>query len=66
MMSWSSYFAHADRLCDCRLMLEGIGRQVAQCGVLPHAVVETDDVVRDIVRGFGMVGLVVLPNTLHF
>ena len=39
-LCWSSFFGHADRLFDCRLLLEGIGWQVAQFGVQPHAVVE--------------------------
>ena len=64
-VSWSSYFAHPDRLCDCRLMLEGIGWQVAQFGVQTHVVVETDDVVGDVVRGLSVVGVVALPHPLH-
>ena len=47
-------------------MLEGIGRQVAQFGVQPHAVVEADDVVGDVACGLGVVGIVTLPDTLHF
>ena len=64
-LSWSSYFAHADRLLDCRFMLEGIGWQVAQFGVQPRAVVEADDVVGDIAGGLGMVRIVALPDAFH-
>ena len=64
-MSWSSYFAHADRLFDCRLMLEGIGWQVSQCEVQTRAGVEVDDVVGDVAHGFGVVGIVPLPDALH-
>ena len=32
----------------------------------PHAVVAADDVVSDVARGLGVVGIVTLPNTLHF
>ena len=65
IMSWSSYFAHVDRLCDCRLMLEGIGWQIAQSGVQSHVVVEADDVVGNVCGRLGMVGIVTLPNALH-
>ena len=64
-MSWSSYFAHADRLFGCRLLLEGIGWQVAQFGVQTHVVVEADDVVGNVARGLGLVGVAALPDALH-
>mgnify|MGYP000270886271 CR=1 FL=1 len=44
-VSWSSFFVQTDRLFDCRLLLEGIGWQVAQFGVQPLAVVEVDEVI---------------------
>ena len=65
IVSWSSYFAHADRLFGCRLMLEGIGWQVAQFGMQPYAVVKADDVVGDVSCGFRLVGVVALPYPLH-
>lgn len=37
-LCWSSFLGHRDRLFDCRLLLEGIGWQVAQFGVQSHAV----------------------------
>ena len=56
-MCWSSFFGHNDRLFDCQLLLEGIGWQVAQFGVQPHAVVEAHDVVGDVCHGLGVVGV---------
>ena len=64
-LSWSSFFGHRDRLFDCRLLLEGIGWQVAQFGVQPHAVVEAHDVVGDVCHGLGVVGVVALPDPLR-
>lgn len=61
---WSSFFGHRDRLFDCRLLLKGIGRQVAQFGVQPHAVVEAHDIVGDVCHGLGVVGVVALPDPL--
>ena len=42
-----------------------MGWQVAQFGVQPLAVVEADDEVRNVVHGFGMVGVILLPNAIH-
>ena len=64
-LSWSSNFGHTGRLFDCRLMLEGIGWQVAQFGVQAHVVVEVDDVVGDVAGGLDMVGVVALPDAFH-
>ncbi len=61
-MCWSSFFGHNDRLFDCQLLLEGIGWQVAQFGVQPHAVVKAHDVVGDVHHGLGVVGVVALPG----
>ena len=65
LMCWSSFFGHNDRLFDCRLLLKGIGWQVAQFGVQPHAVVEANDVVGDVCHGLGVVGVVALPDPLR-
>ena len=64
-VSWSSYFGQIDRLIDCRFLLDGIGRQVAPCGVQPHAVLEADDVVGNVAHGLAMVGVIALPTALH-
>ena len=42
------------------------GRQIAQYRVQPHAVVEVDDVVSDVILGLGLVGILALPDTFHF
>ena len=44
----------------------GIRRQVTEFGVKAGAVVEADDVVGQVARGLGMVGIVVGPDALHF
>ena len=62
---WSSFFGHNGRLFDCRLLLEGIGWQVAHFGVQPDAVVKARDVVGDISHGLGVVCVVALPNPLR-
>ena len=47
------------------MLLEGIGWQVAQFGVQPHAVVEAHDVVGDVCHGLGVVRVVALPDPLR-
>ena len=64
-MCWSSFFGHNGKLFDCRLLLEGIGWQVAHFGVQPDAVVKARDVVGDISHGLGVVCVVALPNPLR-
>ena len=60
----SSFSDTAIGCLNCRLLLEGIGWQVAQFGVQPHAVVEAHDVVGDVRRRFCVVGTVALPAPL--
>ena len=63
---WLSNFGHIDRLFSCRFEFIRIGRRITQCRVWTDAVVEADDVVGDVSDGFSMVGVVLLPDTLHF
>lgn len=63
-MCWSRFFGHSDRLFDDPLLVKGILRQLAQFEV-PHAVAEADDVVSDVRRGLGMIGLVTMPDPLR-
>ena len=49
----------------CHVPLISGGRQIAQFRVQPHVVVEADDVLGDVARGLGMVGVVALPDPLH-
>lgn len=64
-MCWSSFFGHNGRLFDCRLLLEGIGWQVAHFGVQPDAVVKAHDVVGNVGQGLGVVCVVALPDPLR-
>lgn len=61
-MCWPSFFGHNDWLFDCRLLLEGNGSQVAQFGVLPHALVEAHDVVSSVGHSLGLVCVLTLPD----
>jgi hypothetical protein len=47
-------------------MLELVRRQVAKRRVKSLGVVEVDDVISDIVNRFQMVGVMALPDALHF
>ena len=60
-----TFFAHIDKLIVCRFLLKGIERQVAQFGVRTHAVVEADEIVRDVIHGFAVIGAIALPDTLR-
>ena len=62
---WSSIFGHIDKLCVCLLALVSGGRQVAQGGVQADVVVEADDVVGNILGRFGVVGVILLPDSFH-
>ena len=61
-LSWSSFFAHTDKLFDRRFLLENIEWQVAQFGVEQLTVVKADDVARNVVHDLGMVGVILLPT----
>lgn len=42
------------------------GRQISHCGVQPHAVVEVDDGISNVILGLGLVDILALPDTFHF
>ena len=65
MVGQSSNFGHLNRVLCCGLPLIRGGRQIALRRMQTDVVVEPDDVIGDVATGFGMVGVVVLPDPLH-